>query len=99
MKYTETGTPEGINRGKMRWGNSHPSQNSRFWSNDKVIGMTDCGCNAGFHPGICLDPFIGSGTVGVAARILGRDFVGIELNANYVKIAEKRIASVPDRLI
>lgn len=38
-----------------------------------------------------LDPFCGSGTTGVAAVKLGRSFVGIELNPDYVAIAEKRI--------
>lgn len=38
-----------------------------------------------------LDPFTGSGTVGVAANRLGRNFVGTELNATYAKIAMDRI--------
>jgi len=48
--------------------------------------------------GIILDPFMGSGTVGVVAKKLGRNFIGIELNKDYIKIAEKRIASVPKSL-
>lgn len=43
--------------------------------------------------GVVLDPFMGSGSTGVAAKIAGRDFVGIELDPNYFKIAEKRIAA------
>lgn len=42
--------------------------------------------------GVVLDPFMGSGTTGMAAVLEGRDFVGIELNAEYLEIAEKRIA-------
>jgi DNA modification methylase len=42
--------------------------------------------------GVVLDPFCGSGTVGVVCQKLGRDFIGIELNPDYVKMAEKRIA-------
>jgi len=38
-----------------------------------------------------LDPFMGSGTTGVACGHLGRRFVGIELDEGYFKIAEKRI--------
>jgi DNA modification methylase len=38
-----------------------------------------------------LDPFTGSGTTGAVARTLGRDFIGCELNPEYVKLAEKRI--------
>ena len=38
-----------------------------------------------------LDPFLGSGTTGVAAMQLGRSFIGCELDADYFKIAEARI--------
>jgi len=45
-----------------------------------------CHCDAG-DPVRCtvLDPFVGSGTTGEVALRMGRDFVGIELNADYVK--------------
>ncbi len=43
--------------------------------------------------GIVLDPFMGSGTTGIAALQEGRGFVGIELDADYFKIAEKRISN------
>jgi len=39
-----------------------------------------------------LDPFFGSGTTGWVAQRLGRQWIGIELNAEYIKIAEKRFA-------
>ena len=38
-----------------------------------------------------LDPFMGSGTTGLAAKNLSRNFIGIELNENYFKIAKERI--------
>ena len=38
-----------------------------------------------------LDPFMGSGTTGVVAQRMGRNFTGIELNEKYFKIAQKRI--------
>jgi len=41
--------------------------------------------------GIVLDPFMGSGSTGVAAKELGFDFVGIELNEEYLEIAKRRI--------
>lgn len=40
---------------------------------------------------VILDPFMGSGTTAVAAKQLGRDFVGIELSPKYCRLAEERI--------
>jgi DNA modification methylase len=51
-----------------------------------------CRCNAGWLPGIALDPFMGAGTVPIAAETYGRDWVGIELNPEYAELAEKRLA-------
>lgn len=40
---------------------------------------------------IILDPFMGSGTTGVVAKQLGREFIGIELDTEYFKFAKSRI--------
>ena len=40
---------------------------------------------------IVLDPFIGAGTTAVAAKQLGRRYIGIEIDPDYVKIAEKNL--------
>ena len=40
---------------------------------------------------VVLDPFMGSGSTGVAAINTNRDFIGIELDQTYFKIAENRI--------
>lgn len=40
---------------------------------------------------VVLDPFMGSGTTGVACKNIGREFIGIELDENYYKIACERI--------
>lgn len=41
--------------------------------------------------GIVLDPFMGSGTTGLATVKTGREFIGIEIDENYFKIADARI--------
>ncbi len=40
-----------------------------------------------------LDPFMGSGTTGVVAKQLGRNFIGIEIDKSYFEIATRRIES------
>ena len=50
----------------------------------RVIGILPENC-------VIIDPFMGSGTTGVACKELGRDFIGIELDETYFKEAERRI--------
>jgi site-specific DNA-methyltransferase (adenine-specific) len=50
-----------------------------------------CDCGAAHRPGIVLDPFLGAGTVAVAAQRHGRDWLGVELNADYARLARARI--------
>lgn len=54
---------------------------------------------AGSSPGsLVLDPFCGSGTVGVVSTHYGRNFVGIELNPEYIELAYARITSGSKKL-
>ena len=48
--------------------------------------------------GTVLDPFMGSGSTGIAAKNLGCSFIGIDMTAEYVEIARARIGSVEDTL-
>ena len=48
--------------------------------------------------GIVLDPFMGSGTTALVSKKLGRNYIGIELNNEYVKLAESRIDAIPQSL-
>ena len=50
-----------------------------------------CDCNADFKPGIVLDTFGGSGTTGIVAALNNRNAILIELNKEYISIANKRI--------
>ncbi len=72
----------------------HPTQamacNGRTHPNEKPVGLIErllgwC------PPGVILDPFMGSGTTGVACAKLGRKFIGIEIEPKYFDIACKRI--------
>lgn len=60
----------------------------------KTIGWRKtCKCETDrIKPAVVLDPFFGAGTTGLVALRSGRNFIGIELNENYIKIAEKRLA-------
>lgn len=48
---------------------------------------------------IILDPFMGSGTTGIAAQELGRQFIGVEVEKKYYDIAKKRIQLVNKKYI
>ena len=54
----------------------------------------ECGGSFGHHapiPATVLDPFAGAGTTMLAAEQLGRDSIGIEINPEYVEMAERRL--------
>lgn len=47
--------------------------------------------------GIVLDPFMGSGTTGVACKLHNRDFIGMEIDDNFFQIAEERINGTEEK--
>jgi site-specific DNA-methyltransferase (adenine-specific) len=50
---------------------------------------------ASTKPGdVVLDPFFGTGTTGAVAKRLGRNYIGLERETQYIEVAEKRIARV-----
>lgn len=67
----------------------HTAEGSRSIS--KVGELARCDCFAPARPGVVLDPFFGTGTVGAVAGRLGRDWLGIELNPRYVELAKRRL--------
>ena len=55
-------------------------------------GYTDCGCkDREWRPGIVLDPFAGSCTIGKVAAKLRRDYMMIDLKPEYIEMGEKRV--------
>jgi len=66
---------------------AHPTQKPESLLHRVLVGST--------NPGdVVLDPFFGTGTTGAVAKMLGRDFIGIEREEEYRKVASKRIANV-----
>ena len=63
--------------------NVHPTQ--------KPVALMEWCIRIAKHPETILDPFMGSGTTGVAAMQLGRKFIGIEIEPKYFEIACQRI--------
>lgn len=68
---------------KSRGGNHHPTVKPIKLMQYLIKLITPPG-------GIVLDPFMGSGSTGVACKQLGYEFVGIEMNEEYVEIAKRR---------
>ncbi len=68
----------------------HPVRYAVLRTNPRLLPQ--CGCDAKTRPGIVLDPFFGTGTVGVVAGCLDRDWVGVEVNPTYADLARRRLS-------
>ncbi len=66
---------------------THPTQKPESLLYRILIGSTNPGDTV-------LDPFFGTGTTGAAAKLLGRNFIGIERDTDYIKAAKTRIARI-----
>ena len=80
-------TPEHSNKERC-----HPAQFPVQLAKDHIISWSNKGDTV-------LDPFLGSGTTGIAAYQTGRKFIGIEISKEYFEIAKKRIKEVEAQLI
>ena len=68
-------------------GKAHPTQKPESLLHRVLVGTT--------NPGdVVLDPFFGTGTTGAVAKMLGRDWIGIEREAAYREVAERRLSRV-----
>jgi modification methylase len=66
---------------------AHPTQKPQALLHRVIVATT--------NPGdVVLDPFFGTGTTGAVARMLGRDFIGIEREPAYIAAAEARLARI-----
>lgn len=83
----------GVNRRSVWTVTTKPFKEAHFatFPEDLIEPCALAGCPEG---GIILDPFMGAGTTGVIAKQNYRNYVGIELNPQYVNMANQRIASV-----
>ena len=75
-------------------------QNNQFTTNGNHYAkfpesMVEFLILAGCPPdGIVLDPFMGSGTTAIVSKKLGRNYIGIELNEEYIKMAKEKLDKI-----
>jgi len=77
--------------------NNHIGSNQNHHPTVKPIALMKYLCRLVTPPnGIVLDPFLGSGTTGIAATSLDFNFIGVELSEEYMEIARHRIKNHVD---
>ena len=82
--------PNGANRRSVWTITTKPYKEAHFATFPPEI--PEICIRAGSRPGdMILDPFSGAATTGLVAERLGREYIGIELNPDYVKMADKRV--------
>ncbi len=77
----------GKERIKSNGAKAHPTQKPESLLYRVMMSSSNIG-------DVILDPFFGSGTTGAVAKKLGRNFIGIERDKKYIKVAQKRIEAV-----
>jgi len=96
-KLTDAGEIAGANKRTVWTVASQPYKEAHFATMPPKL-IEPC-ILAGSRPGdIVLDPFSGAGTTALVSLQHNRRYLGIELNAEYIKLAEKRIATVQPTL-
>ena len=81
MKDVWTGP---LTKKSEKWAGKHPTQKPEYLLEKIILASTRKG-------DYILDPFVGSGTTGVVAKRLGRKFIGVDSEKNYLKIAKLRL--------
>ncbi len=77
----------GAERLKKNGKKAHPTQKPESLLYRVVVSSTEVG-------DVVLDPFFGSGTTGAVAKQLGRNYIGLERDPDYAKLAGKRLARI-----
>lgn len=67
----------------------HPTQKPLYLLEKIILASTA-------ENDLVLDPFCGSGTTGVACKILNRNFIGIEIDENFIKLSKERLIHADD---
>ena len=81
MKDVWTGS---LTKQSEKWAGKHPTQKPEYLLERIILASTK-------ENDYILDPFVGSGTTGVVAKRLGRKFIGIDAEKDYLKIAKSRL--------
>ena len=106
VEQIETGLKHSMPRGMATHAGGHGTIHRDGRENGKSIEYTvrskntagwqpTCTCNADTVPATVLDPFVGSGTTLLVAHRLGRKSIGVDLNDEYLEMAQKRLESMP----
>tara|TARA_R100000152_G_C6758523_1_gene182412 strand:+ start:366 stop:1223 length:858 start_codon:yes stop_codon:yes gene_type:complete len=91
IKEPSIDAPEGGRNKRSVWTvNTKPFKGAHFatFPTDLILPCILAGCPEG---GVVLDPFMGAGTTADVARKLGRNYLGVELNQEYIDLAHKRL--------
>lgn len=90
-EYEFKGATKQIN--KKRWGTGYDGMANEWEESAKrtLKGYKTCGCGADFVPSVVLDCFAGSGTTGLVARDLKRNYILMELQKDYLDIIKQRL--------
>ena len=66
---------------------AHPTQKPESLLHRVILSSTEPG-------DVVLDPFFGTGTTGAVAKKLGRNYIGVERDKDYIKVAKKRLSQI-----
>ena len=98
MKMADLYHPNGANKKTVWTVATHPYKGAHFATfPEKLVEPMVLACSR--HGDTILDPFAGTATVGVVALRHHRNFIGIELNPDYIKLAGKRMAHIQPTLL